>query len=196
MSRSLDFYYDIASPYSYLAAHRLAKASRDVKVHVHWKPILLGGIFRATDNVMPASVPARGRYILRDLSRWAERAGTPFRFSSTFPHNSLVAMRALTAAPSEQVPDLSKRLFQSTWVDDRDLSDRAVVEAALGDLGPELVNATQDPAVKAQLMTVTQEAIDAGVFGAPSFVVGTELFWGNDRLEMALDYAQRRSDGA
>jgi len=105
-------------------------------------------------------------------------------------------MRALTAAPSEQVPDLSKRLFQSTWVDDRDLSDRAVVEAALGDLGPELVNATQDPAVKAQLMTVTQEAIDAGVFGAPSFVVGTELFWGNDRLEMALDYAQRRSDGA
>ena len=196
MSGSLDFYYDIASPYSYLAAHRVAKISDAGSVDVRWKPILLGGIFRATENTMPAAVPARGRYMLKDLARWAERIGVPFHFSSTFPHHSLVAMRALTAAPTALLPELSLALFRATWVENKDLSQVDVVTAALGTHGPDLVTATQDPTVKAKLMSVTQEAIDAGAFGAPSFVVDGELFWGNDRLEMALDVAQRKSEGA
>jgi len=190
MSQPLDFYYDIASPYSYLAAARIDDLAQESGVHVQWKPFLLGGVFRAVGNTMPAAVPARGRYLARDLLRWAEKHAIPFNFSSSFPHNSLVAMRALTAAPPDQIRPLSQALFRAAWVEDLDVSDPTVVGTVLGEHGGTLLEAAQDPAVKEQLKVLTQAAIDAGAFGAPSFVVGGELYWGNDRLAMAVEAAR------
>lgn len=185
---TLDFYYDIASPYSYLSAMRIQSVAEPFKVKVRWRPFLLGGVFKAVGNVMPASIPARAAYLREDLQRWAARDDIEFKFSSTFPHNSLLAMRALTAASAEAVIPLSLALFRATWVDNRNLSDPAVVAEVLGP-DAHLVEAAADPTVKKQLIDTTSEAIEAGVFGAPSFVSGGALYWGNDRLDMAVEAA-------
>ena len=99
-------------------------------------------------------------------------------------------MRALTAAPADRLKDLSLALFRAAWVDNQDIAEPGVVSAVLGSEGEALLEATRDPVIKGKLKLTTQEAIDAGAFGAPTFVVGDALFWGNDRLEMAVEYAQ------
>lgn len=186
---ALDFYYDIASPYSYIAAARLEPLAAAAGVTVNWRPFLLGGVFAATGNKMPAAVPARGRYLFADLLRWSKKHGIPFRFSSSFPHNSLVAMRALTAADDSERVAATHALFRAAWVEDRNVSKPEVVAEALGARGAALVEAAGDAAVKERLKATTQAAIDAGAFGAPSFVVGGVLLWGNDRLEWAIEEA-------
>ena len=98
-------------------------------------------------------------------------------------------MRALTAVSPENLVSKSLALFRAAWVDNLDISNPEIVSDALGDAGPELVAATQDPEIKAKLMATTQDAIDAGAFGAPSFVMNGALYWGNDRLEMVPRYA-------
>lgn len=189
MVSALDFYYDIASPYSYIAAARISPIAEASGVAVRWRPFLLGGVFQATGNRMPAAVPVRGRYMLVDLTRWAKKYAIPFRFSSSFPHNSLLAMRALTAAEEGERVALSLALFRAAWAEDRDVSKPDVVGEALGGRGPALLDASGDPAVKERLRVTTQAAIDAGAFGAPAFVVGEALYFGNDRLEWAIEAA-------
>jgi len=186
VSKVLTFYYDVASPYSYISAARIKDVSQRSNVTVQWTPFLLGGVFRSVGNTMPGALPARAKYMLKDLTRWSKAWDIPFKFSDTFPHNSLLAMRALTAAPKDRVEDLSLSIFRAAWVHNLDMSKPDIVADALGDLAPELLAATQDPAVKDRLKETTQDAVDAGGFGAPSFVVGNELYWGNDRLEMAV----------
>ena len=193
MQGALDFYYDIGSPYSYIAAARIEDAAQERGVTVRWRPFLLGGVFRAVGNTMPAAVPARAKYMLDDLRRWADALKIPFNFSSSFPHNTLLAMRALSAAKSTELVALSQSLFRAAWVDNLDVSSPDVVAQALGETGPSLIQATQHPEIKERLKTTTQAAIDAGAFGAPSFVVDGALFWGNDRLEQALAAVQRPS---
>ena len=189
MTAPIHFYYDVASPYSYLSAHRLVEMDAQADVEVHWRPILLGGIFRATGNTMPAAVPAKARYLLDDLARWALRDRIPFHYSSSFPHNSLLAMRVLSAAQPDTLVELSMRLFRAAWVDDRNISEESVIHEVLGPDFEGLLMETQNPIVKDCLKQTTQEAIDNGAFGAPAFMVNNTLFWGNDRLDMAVDYA-------
>ena len=190
MNSDIQFFYDIASPYAYLAAHRISKLSAGTTIE--WCPVLLGGIFKATGNTMPTAVPARASYIRKDLVRWANRFETPFVFSSSFPHNSLVAMRALTAIHDQARIDLSMALFHAAWVDDRDISQVEVLTEIFGQQASKITAETQNPVVKDALKKMTQQAIDWGAFGAPSFVVNGELFWGNDRLDMVLDAATSR----
>ncbi|MCA9541438.1 MAG: DsbA family protein, partial [Myxococcales bacterium] len=130
-------------------------------------------------------------YMLHDLTRWAARLGVPFQFSASFPHNSLMAMRALTAAGEDERVALSHAIFRAAWVENRNISDPKVLADVLGDRAEALLAATSDPAVKAELMKTTQEAIDAGSFGAPTFLVNGELHFGNDRLDFALEAALR-----
>ncbi len=185
----IQFYYDIASPYSYVAAARIERVAADAGVSVRWVPFLLGGVFRSVGNTMPAAVPARGAYLLTDLNRWAKRDGIEFKFSSSFPHNSLLCMRALTAAPAELLIPLSQALFRAAWVEDKDISDPAIVTEVLGEYA-HLVEAASNPETKAALIQTTSEAVDLGAFGAPTFVVNEEIYWGNDRLEMAIEAAR------
>jgi len=189
MNKLVRFYYDIGSPYSYLAATRIERLSDTRNVEVTWRPFLLGGVFRAAGNTMPAAVPARGRYMLADLRRWAEKENVPFTFSSSFPHNSLLAMRCLTAADARELIPLSMKLFRATWAEDRNISDPEVVADILGDRAKVLLERARDPGVKNRLRATTDAAVSAGAFGAPTFVVGDALFWGNDRLDWALEAA-------
>ena len=188
MSAHIDFYFDVASPYSYLAAHRFATDSWD-GVTIRWIPTLIGGIYKATGNQMPAALPAHAAYLPNDLRRCAEAVGAPFQFSSSFPHNSLLAMRTLAAAAPEELTALSMALFRAAWAEDRDVSQIDVVADVLGDRA-ELVEKASMPEVKERLKADTMKAIEAGAFGLPSFVVRGELFWGNDRLDMAVSRAR------
>lgn len=185
----LEFFYDIASPYSYLAAVRVEAIAADCGADLRWRPFLLGAVFRDVGNQPPALVPARGRYMLKDLKRWAAYYGVPFHFPSVFPTNSLLAMRALTGFANDERAEPTLALFHAYWADNRDPGDPEVV---LDLLGSEAVQRASDPAVKQALKDNTTEAVERGAFGAPCFFVGSEMWFGNDRLpfvEQALRLA-------
>lgn len=198
--KRVDFYFDLSSPYSYLAATQLEPLAARNHAQVLWKPLALGAIFKATGNVMPAACPPKATYMLQDLSRWAAHYGVPFRFASRFPINALRAMRLIVAAglasgAETGHPGLSLALFQAAWAEDRDLTNDAELRAiceAQGLAAEPLIAACDTPAVKDRLRAFGDEALARGVFGAPAIFVGDELFWGNDRLDF-VEAALRRS---
>ena len=188
MPAPLHFFYDVASPYSYLSYARIEDVTKSLGVSVIYRPFLLGGVFRATRNQMPASVPARAAYLLKDLSRWSKKYAIPFKFSTSFPHNSLLAMRTLTAAAPEARDGIARKIFHAAWVFDRDIGDREVLATVLGEDAHLMQKATEQ-SVKDELRQTTESAVSAGAFGAPFFLVGSADYWGNDRLEMASAFA-------
>lgn len=188
---SLEFYYDVASPYTYLAATRVDQIGAQAGVDVVWRPFLLGAVFKATGNAPPALVRARGMYMLRDLGRWSAKMGEPFRFPSAFPIHSLLAQRVLTAASDAERPALSLALMRAYWADNQDLSDRGVLESLVG---AERIAAAETPANKGALRLATEEAVQRGAFGSPTFFVGSEMFFGNDRMDFVLDAAKRAAE--
>lgn len=177
MSKAIEFFYDIVSPYSYLAATQIPRLEK--LAPVVWRPFLIGGVFKASGNLMPAANPVKGQYMLKDLQRLSKFFGEPIRFPSRFPINSLNAMRALTAADPADLPALSLKLFRAYWVDDRDVADVAVLTELLG---ADLVAKTQDEVIKTKLKDSTENAVQRGAFGAPTFFVGDDMYFGEDRI--------------
>jgi len=186
----IEFFFDIGSPYAYLAATQIEDLGQRTNTPVHWKPFLLGGVFKATGNKPPGMNPVKGRWMLQDLQRWAKHYGEAIRFPSRFPLNTLVPQRTLTAIHqhhAESLPAAALAIYRAYWVDDKDVSAPEVMAeilSALGLDGEAMVAATQNPDVKEALKSVTADAIDRGAFGAPFICVGDETFWGNDRLFM------------
>jgi len=186
---TLEFFYDFVSPYSYLAATRVEAEVARVGGTVRFRPFLLGGVFNATGNKAPIEVAAKGRHLATDLGRWARRLGVPFAWPARFPVLTVLPLRAAFAAEkSGQLVPYTHALFRAYWADGRDISDPAVVvdvATKAGLDGAALVAAA--PAYKDALKVQTQEAVDRGSFGAPTFFVGQELFIGNDRLDFAIE---------
>jgi 2-hydroxychromene-2-carboxylate isomerase len=191
-TRRLEFWYEMASTYSYLSVMRVEKVAVAAKLEVAWRPFLLGPIFRSQGwSDSPYNlVPAKGRYMWRDVARLAEGYGLPFRRPSTFPRNGLSAARiALVAEPEGWCPDWTRAVFTAEFAHDRDIADTAELSGLLETLGhePGAVLARAESAEnKAALRAQTERAQALGIFGAPSFVVGDELYWGNDRLGDAV----------
>lgn len=177
MSRKVEFFYDIASPYSFLAALQMPRLEK--LAEVQWRPFLIGGVFKASGNVMPAANPAKGQYMFQDLRRLFAYYGEPFRFPSRFPINSLQAMRCLTALPAEQRPAATLKLYRAYWGEDRDVADPAILAELLG---ADVLARASDEAVKAELKETTESAAGRGAFGAPTFFVGEEMYFGEDRV--------------
>lgn len=177
MSKTVEFFYDIASPYSFLAATMIPRL--EPHATVQWRPFLIGGVFKAANNLMPASNPLKGQYMLQDLKRLFAYYNEPFKFPSRFPMNSLQAMRCITAVPVEQRPAASLKLFRAYWAEDRDLGDVAVLTELLG---ADVVARAADEAVKAELKATTESAAARGAFGAPTFFVGNDMYFGEDRV--------------
>jgi 2-hydroxychromene-2-carboxylate isomerase len=191
-TRRLELWYEFASTYSYLSVMRIEQVAAAAKLEVAWRPFLLGPIFRAQGwNDSPFNVyPAKGRYMWRDLSRLAAGYGLPFQRPSLFPRNGLSAARiAFVAEPEGWCPDWTRAVFTAEFAHDRDIADTAVLSGLLETLGHDpgavLARAESD-ANKAALRAQTERAQALGIFGAPSFVVGGELYWGNDRLGDAV----------
>ncbi len=185
---SIDFFYDIGSPYSYLCATQIDGVARKHGTEVHWRPMLLGAVFKATGNEMPARVPAKAKWMLSDLSLWARSYGVPFVFPASFPPNTVKAMRACVfAAERGKARELSLALFEGYWAHGVDPSSEEGIRKAAGLAGidaAEVLAAVETQAVKDALRKSTDEAIARGVFGAPAMFVGEQMFWGNDRLQL------------
>ncbi|UZF92202.1 2-hydroxychromene-2-carboxylate isomerase [Bosea sp. NBC_00550] len=193
----LDFWYEFASPYSCLSALRIEKLAEEAGVELRWRPFLLGPVFAAQGwNTSPFAIyPSKGRYMWRDTARRARRQGLSFVKPENFPQNSLTATRlALAGRDSGWTPAFSQSLFRAQFCDGRNIAEEAVLAAALKEAGSE-PNATMPLArseeVKGRLRAEIEYAKSIGIFGAPFFVAGDgELFWGDDRLEEALEWAQ------
>ena len=190
--RRLEFWFEFASTYSYLSAMRIEKVAAAARLQVEWRPFLLGPIFRAQGwNDSPFNLyPAKGRYMWRDLERLAAGYGLPFRQPSAFPQSGLLAARiALAAVPEGWCPDFTLAVFTAEFAHHRDIGDSAVLSGLLETLGQDpgavLARAESDDN-KAALRAQTERAQALGMFGAPSFVVGEELYWGNDSLGDAV----------
>jgi 2-hydroxychromene-2-carboxylate isomerase len=187
--KTVEFFFDFGSPTTYLAHTQLPRIARESGARLVYRPMLLGGVFKATGNASPVTVPAKGRWMGQDIARWAARYGVPFAFNPHFPVNTLTLMRGAVGLQMRQ-PALFgpyvDAVFDAMWVHPRHLGEAAEIAAVLGPLGlePEAFAAlVGDAQVKAALVATTEEAVARGVFGAPTFFVGDQMHFGQDRLD-------------
>lgn len=186
--KQIEFYFDVGSPYSYIGFYRIQQIAAQYQAAIIWKPLLLGGVFKATGNSSPMTVPAKARYSMMDLQRWSKLWQIPVQMNPHFPINTLQLMRLLTAVQLYQPEHFLKTaagIFDAMFGQPRNLNDLQVLMQLIQDIGLEASQVQawlDDDKVKAALKEVTEEAVERGVFGAPSWFVGNELFWGVDHL--------------
>jgi 2-hydroxychromene-2-carboxylate isomerase len=188
------FWFEFASTYSYLSAMRLPEIAARRGIEIAWRPFLLGPIFAAQGlTSSPFNIyPVKGRYMWRDMARRADALGLPFQKPAPFPQNGLLAARVATAAlPGDAAIRFCQAVYQAEFAKVHDISDPKVITACIQEAGldAEIIDRAQSDTVKDALRATTADAQSRGMFGAPSFTVGDELFWGDDRLEDALDWA-------
>ena len=195
--KTVDFWFEFASTYSYPAAMRIAPLAKARGVNVRWRPFLLGPIFKALgwDNSPFNLYPVKGRYMWRDLERICGALALPFMQPSPFPQNSLMATRvALAGLAQGWGEDYCRAIYTCEFSEGRNIAEPTTIAAVLTSLGQNadaVLQEARGDAIKAALRAQNEEAQRLGIFGAPSFVTQDgELFWGNDRLEAALDWAK------
>jgi 2-hydroxychromene-2-carboxylate isomerase len=194
----IEFWYEFGSTYSYPAAMRIGRLAECAGVTLRWRPFLLGPIFKSYGwNDSPFNLfAAKGRYMWRDLERICKAEGLPLKLPPVcFPQNGLKAARlALIGQHDGWTPAFTRAVFAANYAEQKDISDSATLGAILDTLGVDVERAfaaANSPENKDQLRRQTDEAAARGLFGAPSFTIGDELFWGDDRLEAALAGAKR-----
>jgi len=198
MSRTIEFLFDYGSPFSYLASLQLPGFAKRNNATVIYRPILLGAVLKATGNQSPMAIPAKGRYMAIELRRWAQRYSVPFRLNPhRFTGNTITLMRGATAAQKQGKFGIYHDLvFKAVWAEATDLGDDAVMTRLLERSGftpASFAAAIESQEVKDELRRNTDEAVARGVFGAPSFFVGDEMFWGNDRFDFIEEALRKQS---
>ncbi|TXL69464.1 2-hydroxychromene-2-carboxylate isomerase [Vineibacter terrae] len=191
---TVEFWYEFASTYSYLAAERVEGVARVMGVDVRWRPFLLGPIFAAQGwTSSPFNLyPAKGDNMWRDVERTAMRYHIAWARPSHLPRNGLLASRvALVGADDGWIANFSRAVFRANFVEDRDIGDVATIADIISRLGlpSSVLERANAPQNKSRLKAQTDAAIALGVYGAPSFTVDKELFWGHDRMEQAFQWA-------
>lgn len=198
---TIEFWYEFASSYSWLSVMRIEALAAGAGVEVAWRPFLLGPVFLALGwNDSPFNIyPPKGRYMWRDLARLAQKYGLPFRMPGRFPRSGVLAARvALLGVEEGWVAPFSRAVLNANFAEDREIGEAVVIGEILATLGlpaEDLLARAVTPENKLALRAQTERAAELGLFGAPSFRVGDELFWGNDRLEDALEWARRSPAG-
>jgi len=193
-ARRIEFWFDFGSNYSYLSVMRIEAEAAARGVSVDWRPFLLGPIFRALgfDNSPFVLQKEKGAYVWKDMERQCRKYGIALTRPSVFPRAALLALRvALLGAEREWIAAYCREIMQQNFVHDRDIGSIEVVSEALAKLGlpaQQIVAEAQSDANKLRLREQTEAAASKGIFGAPTFFIGDEMFWGNDRLEDALDF--------
>jgi len=190
MIKSIDFYFDFISPYSYLA-HKKIKAIREKKdVNFVYKPILVGGLHNLQGITAPAFIQPKLKHMISDCNLIAKKEKTDFTWNSKFPTNSLNIMRGYLFINNKIKELYLDKIFDANWKDNLDTSNEKILKKILEKCDINLTNfleGIKDPKIKDKLKTVTKKAHDNEIFGVPTFVVNNKIFWGQDRLEFALD---------
>ena len=187
MVKNIEFYFDFGSPTAYLAFTQLQLIAERQKTNLIYCPILLGGVFKATGNNPPASVPAKGQYMMVDLQRYADKYKVPYKRNPYFPVNTLHLMRG--AVSYQEDGDFLKYvnvMFQNMWIDPKNLNDDEVLKKVLIENNfdiDDFMKRISDQNVKNKLISNTENAVKKGAFGAPTIFVGDEMFFGQDRME-------------
>ena len=187
--RKVEFLFDVGSPYSYLAWHALPAVAQAAGAEIVWRPILLGALIKGSGNRSPVETPAKMRWVEKDLARCAAALALPFHMNRHFPVNTLTAMRIASGLQAQRPADFRawvEAAFEAMWVEGRDLSEQAELGAVAKKAGldeQQLLALAADQAVKDKLRADTDAELARGVFGAPTFFVGDQMFWGHDRLD-------------
>jgi len=191
MSKTLEFFFDVGSPTTYLAWTQIREVVDRCGAELQYRPFLLGGVFKATGNASPVLVEAKRKYLFRDIERFARRYDVPFRLNPGFPFNTIPLMRGAIAAQREgRIDAYLDALFPAIWEHEKDVGDTDILAIVLADAGFNMgwySAATQDQDVKQALIANTSEAVERGAFGAPTFFVGDEMFFGQDRLDFVAE---------
>ncbi len=191
--RTVEYFFDVGSPTAYLAWTQLPKIAAETGARIAWRPMLLGGVFKASGNASPVTVPAKGRWMNEDIQRWARRYGVRFAFNPHFPINTLTLMRGATGLLMRRPDDFLRYLDvveRAMWEEPKNLGDPSVLATTLAAAGFDaeaFMALVGDPEVKARLIATTEEAVARGVFGAPTFFVGDAMFFGQDRLDFVRE---------
>ncbi|HET8706016.1 MAG TPA: 2-hydroxychromene-2-carboxylate isomerase [Pseudomonadales bacterium] len=188
MALSIDFYFDFGSPTAYLAYQRLQQLKSVYDFELNYKPMLLGAVFKATQNASPVTIPAKGAYMMKhDLPRFVKRYGVEFNMNPFFPINTLALMRGAHAAiQANCFETYCEAVYNAIWRDGKNMGDVSIVKDVLQQAGlnaDKLLAAIETPEIKQALVTVTDEAVQRGVFGAPTLFIGEEMFFGQDRMD-------------
>jgi 2-hydroxychromene-2-carboxylate isomerase len=193
MTRKVEFLFDFGSPTAYLAYTQLPKIAADRNTEIVWRPILLGGVHKASGNASPITVPAKGRWMFDDLKRWAKRYGVEFQMNPHFPINTIALMRTAVGVQMKK-PELFMRyvdvVYKAMWAEARNMGDAKEIGSVLRDAGLDaeaLFALAGEQDVKDQLKINSDGAVARGVFGAPTFFVGHDMFFGQDRLEFIAE---------
>jgi len=182
MEKQIDFYFDVVSPYSYVASKLIEDLAQRSNADLLWKPFLLGGVFRAVGTPdVPGLMPAKKPYLLKDLQRLSRHYEIPLQIPNDFPVRTLLAMRTLCDFQGEDIPKAAHTLFNAYWADNKDIADPDVVASLIGS---ESVERAETQEVKDTLFQATEEAVKRGAFGAPTFFVNDEMFFGHDRMTL------------
>jgi 2-hydroxychromene-2-carboxylate isomerase len=193
MSKQVEFFFDFGSPTAYLAWTQLPRIALEARAEILWRPMLLGGVFKATGNQSPVMIKPKGKWMFDDMARWARRYGVKLEMNPWFIINTLTLMRGAAGLQMREPGRFLKYvdvIYRAMWETPVNLGDPAVVAATLKANGfdPDACAAlVADPAVKQRLIDTTDEAVRRGVFGAPTMFVGDEMFFGQDRLEFVRD---------
>ena len=188
MTKEIDFYFDFISPYTYLAYKKIQSLPKDIKIN--YKPILLGGLHNLEGITAPAFIKPKLKHMISDCNLIAKKDKSNFIWNSKFPINSLNIMRGYLFINVENKDLYLNIMFDAYWKDNLDISNEGILKTLLEKCKIEVIsffNGIKDTKIKDELKSITQKAHDKGIFGAPTFIVNNKIFWGQDRLEFALD---------
>ncbi len=187
----LEFNYDFVSPMSYFALVQLPEIQRETGCEIEYVPVFLGGIMQATGNVPPPTIKAKRAYMMKDMARLAHKLDVPFAYNPYFPMNTLSLLRMVAGmTDKKEQQDFIQLVFKKVWVEQLNVADASVCEAFLSEAGYDMDRLTelaQDPANKEKIKENTESAIARGAFGAPTFFVGDDMYFGQDRLHLVKD---------
>ena len=195
MIKSFDFYFDFVSPYSFLAHKEISKIEKKNSIKIKYKPILLGGLHNLHGIKAPAFIPAKAKHMVRDCKLIAEKNKIKFKFNSYFPIRSLNLMRGVLVAEEDNFKNYYiDNIFNSIWQDGLNMNDENIIQKVLKNLNVNpktfLLRSTSS-SIKDSLKKKTNEAYEKSIFGAPTFVSNNKIFWGQDRIEFALNEAKK-----
>ena len=195
MIKSFNFYLDFASPYTFLAHKEIRKIEKQHSINIKYMPVLLGGLLKSAGIKPNIDIPIKAKYMIKDCKLWAEKYNIIFKFNNYFPIMTLNLMRCVLVAEKKfSAQNFIDNVFDAIWKNDLNLNDNNVVEKLLKnlDINPRtFLLEAKDQKIKEDLKKKTEEASQKGIFGLPSFIVNNKIFWGQDRLQFALNEASR-----